>query len=503
MTCGGQCKPLLAYMILTFHFYLSADSALKVTAIQRLNMLVNMRFQILSQPYLLDRHRRRPFKLARDPLPFVPTDIGSSLFVPEEEDDDIGDLPKELRKRLAEVGWLDEKRPTNQKREWIRTPLSLLPSHVQGRNTATTTMERLQSSPTLSPISTPTKPRSSSNASDGHLNRRSSDPTNRGVKRRAVFVPALATLFPLLVSLTLDSCVDVSCAARDNVMDLLRHEPALLIRPILDLLASNNEEAATTAVQGLLHINQHLPPAMAHYTFNHLAGYLKLVSREVTPKDALRTFALVAALLSNLATQVSEMSIREIRRAKMDLFLIPSGSLWFTSSAPSGPMFPNAVPPCENPSEVPPSLVSITMIRVAQNRLFLFMLKRNPQDVQVIRKSVAYLVLPSTDALAAGRFLELSDFIPRKLFGQQVGPKPLLTTLSLMLSRSYLLLIAQIFRSMSRHLSDRSDMAVFIDGLNRILLTHGDDIGIVSQSLIGEIAMSFLIVAQSDCIVQR
>jgi len=459
-------------------------------------MLVNMRFQILSQPFLLDRNHRRPFNLARDPLPFIPTDIGSSLFVPQEDDDDnIGDLPKELRKRLAEVGWLDEKRPTDQKREWVKTPLSLLPSHVQDRNIGVT--ERLQSSP-MSPLSTPTKPRSNSDASDGHLTRRSSDPTNRGVKRRAVFVPTLATLFPLLVSLTLDSCVDVSCAARDSVMDLLRHEPVLIIRPILDLLASNDEEAATTAIRGLLHLNQHLPPAMTHYTFNHLAGYLKSIARrEVTPKDTLRSFSLTVTLLSNLATQVSEISIREIRRAKMDLFLIPSGSLWFTSSAPSGPMFPNAMSPTENPSEVPPSLMSITMIRVAQHRLFISMLKRNPQDVQVIRKNMAHLVLPSTDASTAGRFLELSDFIPRKLSAQRAGLEPLVTALSLMLSRSYLLLIAQIFRSMSRHLSDRGELAVFIDGLNRILLTHGNDIGIVSHSLIGEIVTCTLLVAHN------
>ncbi|KAG2143033.1 hypothetical protein DEU56DRAFT_884580 [Suillus clintonianus] len=458
------------------------DSAMKITAIQRLNMLVNMRFQILSQPFLSDKNRRRPFKLARDPLPFVPTDIGSSLFVPAQEDDDNEDMPKELRRRLAEVGWLDEKRPTDQKREWVRTPLSLLPSNLQDRNAGAT--ERLQSSPLLSPISSPTRPRSNSDVSDSHLSRRSSDPTSRGVKRRAVFVPALGTLFPQLVSLTLDSCIDVSCAARDSVMDLLRHEPALFIRPILDLIASNNEEAATTAVRGLLHLNHLLPPAMAHYTFNHLAGYLKFVAREVTSTGALRSFALAAALLSNLVTQVSEMSIREIRRAKMDLFLMPSGSLWFTTSFPSGPMFPKALSLSENTSEIPPSLISITMIRVAQNRLFLSMLKRNPQDVQVIRKTMEHIVLPSTDALSSARFLELPDFVPRQLFAKRDGPESILTPLSLMLSRSHLLLIAQIFRSMSSHLSDRSELTIFIDGLNRILLRHGDDIGIVSQSLI-------------------
>lgn len=42
---------------------------------------------------------------------------------------------------------------------------------------------------------------------------------------------------------------------------------------------------------------------------------------------------------------------------------------------------------------------------------------------------------------------------------------------------------------MSRHLNDRNELAVLIDGLNRILLVHGDDIGIVSQAMIGEIVL--------------
>ncbi|EEB87621.1 hypothetical protein MPER_14975, partial [Moniliophthora perniciosa FA553] len=40
---------------------------------------------------------------------------------------------------------------------------------------------------------------------------------------------------------------------------------------------------------------------------------------------------------------------------------------------------------------------------------------------------------------------------------------------------------------MSRHLNDRNELAVLIDGVNRILLEHGKDIGIVSHALIGKI----------------
>lgn len=154
-------------------------------------------------------------------------------------------------------------------------------------------------------------------------------------------------------------------------------------------------------------------------------------------------------------------------------------------------MFPRMFESYDNPFETAPShLVDITMIRLSQNMLFLSMLKRNPQDVQLIRKNMARLVLPSRDNQVDAKPLKLLDFLPHKLGTQQgvsTSRDASLTGLSLMISRSYLLLVAQIFRSMSRHLNDRNELAVLIDGMNRILLVHGDDIGIVSQALIGEV----------------
>ena len=38
---------------------------------------------------------------------------------------------------------------------------------------------------------------------------------------------------------------------------------------------------------------------------------------------------------------------------------------------------------------------------------------------------------------------------------------------------------------MSRHLNDRSELAALMDGLNRILLTHKDDIGVVARVMLG------------------
>jgi hypothetical protein len=132
------------------------------------------------------------------------------------------------------------------------------------------------------------------------------------------------------------------------------------------------------------------------------------------------------------------------------------------------------------------------MIRLAQNMTFLAMLERKPQDVQMIRKSMTRLVLPLPDSNNVNSApLQLKDYVPRRTFAERERMDPFtsdagLRGLSLMLSRSYLLLIAQIFRSMPRHSNDRNEMVVLVDGLNRILLIHGDDIGIVSHVMVGE-----------------
>ncbi|KAF8840555.1 hypothetical protein BDN67DRAFT_930122 [Paxillus ammoniavirescens] len=461
----------------------SEDEQVRIAAIHRFNVLINLRFQLLSQPFLVDRHRRRPFKIARDPLPFVATDIGSSLFVhDEEEKEEEGSMPIELRKRLAEVGWLDEKAPADQKREWTHTPLSLLPAYAMDRVVGGEGQG--SSSPSIQGPST--KPRSNSDISDPGLSRRSSDPASRGVKRRAIFVPSFAALFPDLISLASDSNYAVACTARDSILDGVRADAALFIRPILDLVANNKTEAAVTAIRGMLHLRSVLPPAAAHYIFNHLTGYLRYIAREADAQEPFRDFALCVALLSNLVTQVSEMSIREIRRAKVEVFLMPSGSLWFANTAPSGLMFPRAPSHDKSDDDRLSVLTVITMIRVSQHRLFLSLLKKNPQDVQAVRKNMTRLELPSFENTTATKSLALEDLLPHKDHTRinLSASYRKLDILSLLVSRSYLLLVAQIFRSMSRHLNDRNELAVFIDGLNRILLAHGDDIGIVGQALI-------------------
>jgi hypothetical protein len=459
----------------------SSDKDTKLQAIRKISILSNWRFQILSQHVVVDR-ARRPFKLARGPLPFVATDIGSSLYIQEDDSNELKDsLPSELRKRLAEIGWDQDDTPVDQHQEWLKTPMSLLPTYQLDR------LENTAPDPPPSPNANAITSLSGAKAEEIGLLRRNSSTGGplHGVKRRAVFVPSLALIFSRLSSLVFDANFEIASAAGEIIVDLMRNDPALIARPILDLFAGEQKDirSAVSTINAFLHVQRALPSPMSHYLFNNLAGFLKFASRHDDEHDALQDFAVTATLLAKLVTQVSGMSIREIRRAKLDAFLIPSGSLWFPSSAPSGAMFPRSFDFAHNPFDVLPShLVSITLIRVAQNMLFLAMLKRNRQDVLLVRKSMSRLVLPSLGSEVDEGGLDLSDFIPRRTTQTDNDS---LKSLSLMLSRSHILLVAQVFRSMSRHLNDRNELAVLVDGLNRIILAHGDDIGIVSHIMIG------------------
>ncbi|KAI0792519.1 hypothetical protein C8Q75DRAFT_714346 [Abortiporus biennis] len=472
----------------------STGASTRLKALRRIGALASWRFQLLSQEVILDRSHRRPFKSTRPPILFVATDIGSSLYVYEEDPDEYKNssgqvLPLELRRRLSEIGWSEENKQVDERTQWIRTPMALLPSQQ---------LDRLDHSndeqPTLvdsrSPSPEPTLSKSTSG--DTSLVRRDSSASLRshGVKRRPVFVPALASMFPRFAALVADSDYAVSNAALDLILDFMRDDPALLARSAFHLLTGDAQSvsSAVTTLRAFLHVQHTLPPAMAHHLLNHLTGYLKSSMRHTENSASLMSYAYSIPIIADVVWQVSKMSIREIRRAKVDQLLIPTGCLWFPANAPTGPLFPRSVGYHNNPFEtLPEALVYITMVRNAQTRLFLSMLKRNPQDVNIIRKNMSRLVLPGMQGKRSQDPIPLVETIPRKRDPASQPPSQderTISVLSLTLSRSYLLLVAQIFQSMSRHLNDRTELHIHMDGINRILLTHGDDIGIVAHSMI-------------------
>ncbi|KAF6764107.1 hypothetical protein DFP72DRAFT_986293 [Ephemerocybe angulata] len=401
----------------------------KLEAVRKIGILVNWRFQIMTQNVLADRSHR-PFKMARIPLPFMQTESGEK-----------SDVPTELKKQLAELGWVEhDSGPIDPQQIWIKTPMSLFPISQLDRMDVTTSLNPLDvglgqggQSPLPSPQPSPRRgargrQESAEEAQAGVLRRNStSGGPVASQKRRAIFVPPLANVFIRLTTLLHDPNFVIASTTRSILLDLMRNDPSLLSRPVMDILAGEHKdiELAISTLSNLLDVHQALPPPMSHTIFNHLMGFLKWSARQYDMPETLRDYALTLAMLSSVTTQVSGMSFREIRRSKTDAFVIPSGALWFPALG------------SQRPHDITGKVISLTVVRISQNLLFLALLKRNGPEVNMIRKSMTaeYMLQPDST----------------------------IETLSMVLARSHLMLLAQIFRAMSRHLSDRNELATMID----------------------------------------
>lgn len=470
--------PLSPIVSLRLNSTRSDNPVLRHSAIDKVAKLISWRFQISSQTVILDKTFKRPFKMTRPPISFVPTDIGSSQFIKEQggtAKDNKNTLPLELRRRLMEIGWDDEEGPLDHRLEWATTPMSLIPSIDLARlgsdEILSAGIQRMVHDTTATPAERETSMTRQSTA-DG------------AVKRRPVLVTSLLSVFPQLVSLALDPDFVVANAARNLLLEIMRDDPASLSRPLLSALTGREDEmsSAISTLREFTHISHRLPPATAHFVFTHLAGYLKFAARQMETIDALHGFAYTVPILSKLVSQVNGMVMREVRKAKLEVFLVPNLSLWFPPTAPVSPMFPQSLGDAPDPFTVSPKLRWVTMIRTAQNAILLSMLKKSPQDIHAIRKNLEGFSLPGDDHSGP---TDLVDFIPEHKGDKKETPNSVVNGLSLVLSRSYLLLVAQIFRSMSRHMNNREEFGLLVNGINRILFVHGDDLGVVTQAMIG------------------
>ena len=473
-----------------FSHLLSSEVSIRRLAVQRVATMASWRFQLLSQEVILDRNYRRPFKLTRPPIHFVPTDIGNNLFEVEEDPNDFKDskghvLPLELRRRLNEVGWAEERGEMDPRMEWIKTPVTRLPTQqldsLSSSDADSSLLEPLSPSPSPEPSPTRTSPR------DSPLSGRDSSAGHWRAKRRPVFVAGMVAFFPKLAAMTKDSDFIVANTARNLILDLMRDDPQLLARSVFHELSGDDSgvASAVTTLRNFLHCEFHLPPGTAHHILNHVVGFLKGSMRQTENVDPLLGFGYSAPIVAKLTSQVSKMSMRDIRRAKVDMLLLPSGSLWWNDALQAGPMFPRALESNYNPFEaLPAPVIWVSMVRTAQNILLLNMLRHNSQDVKVFRKNLTTLVLPIHFDDPQQNDIPLTAYIP--LQEPLPPPNATLIALSLTLARSHLLLLHQVFKSMSRHLNDREELGLLLDGINRILLAHGDDVGIVSHAVLSK-----------------
>ena len=101
----------------------------------------------------------------------------------------------------------------------------------------------------------------------------------------------------------------------------------------------------------------------------------------------------------------------------------------------------------------------------------------------MFRRSLTTLVLPVNFDSMQQSAIPLTAYVASQ--EQARAPRsPALMALALTLARSHLLV--QFFRSVTRHLNDREELALLLDGINRILLARGDDVGVVAQAMLSK-----------------
>ncbi|KAG8953844.1 hypothetical protein FRC04_001474 [Tulasnella sp. 424] len=472
MQCAEKASSTLLTMI-------QADltSSVRANAVTLVSKLFSWRLQVLSQTFFSDKSRRRPFRMTRRPISFVASDVGNARYVPPELPEQAhlqvgASLPPELRGRLLDLGWAENRNEEEQEAQrWDRAPISLLPS---------TDLELLGTN--QSKGSTDPNGDAEGRQNKGLLRRKSSGAGHiSGMRKKGIFVPPLLTLVPLVVNLLTDSDIIVSDIANNLIATLMRDDPVLLVRGLMEDLsdAMQDHEQTLNTLRLFTHAQERLPPGFVHHIFNHLAGLVRTTSRQ-SGQDIARVVARCLPILVDLVPQVCEMSYRELCRNKLDLLILPT-------LAP----IPSGLKLSPRPA-MTPGLMQATLTRTAQNLILLNVIQQSPKDINGIRKPYAQLAQLAVELedLLDLHPMTIADYVPKRKRPPRSAEEMQYLRMTSPLARSYLLMCTEMFKSLSRHMNNHAELGKYMDGISRIVLLRGDDVGIVALALIAYMAAS-------------
>ncbi|ORY29522.1 hypothetical protein BCR39DRAFT_531954 [Naematelia encephala] len=397
------------------------DSRVRRMSLCKLTILFAWRFQVLSQPVLTDR-RGPIFHFPIRTSDFVATEIGSATWVPPHDIQDAQlqkfgtALPLELRQRLMELGWTEDASIAG-KSDWEQTPVSSLPSlHYQ----LDSTMGSDGGEGKLSPMKSLMRKGSSG-----------SGVSYQGKRRKAVFAPLIMGLVneqALLLAQDIDGLTNA--VSKELVRLVQRDEPIGLLRPLTDGFGTS----FPTALGRLNAVSVDLTPAFAHGALNALVGHLKMTLR-TDPTYLFLPAALATA--SRLISNVSEMSLRDIRKNKAEHVLLPAS----IHEEEGG--FKLHGPWRDGQIEV----------QTAQLLILAAILKANPRDVYLVKKMLSNLQIQAS-----------------------------ITSISF--ARAWLLLIVDLFSTVNRNYNDRAELRHFLSNVAAILRLHGStDMLITSHAM--------------------
>lgn len=250
----------------------------------------------------------------------------------------------------------------------------------------------------------------------------------------------------------------------------------------------DQQVVAIRHIRRLLAIQAILPCGAAHRLFNHLGGILKGLSRDPKSLNSLQLFALTLPSAAALAPLVSDFSLRDLRKNKVEPLFLSTGAFWYEGAMVRAPMFPQSRP-LDDPFPfrrlaIDSTTFRVALVRVAQNSIAEGYLRKAPRDAFTLKKLLGQLSLPSMMDLPAT--LDAKVFLPRGSIAVAKMPRAQQDerSISALVARSWLLALLQVLQGLDRNFSARDELAIlFDDGVNRILLVHGDDTNLVGLVL--------------------
>ncbi|CAG8439047.1 1095_t:CDS:10 [Acaulospora morrowiae] len=467
----------------------STNALVRAMTIRKISSLFGHRNQLLSQPYVSDSSRRRPFRTQAPHILFVPTELGSQdmvmyeTFKAQEVTNDT--LSADVRKRIQELGWEEEDQSDQEQIVRVATPISLLPTFYLDEEESKNAEE-----------SASTQSNEKKNNAYTPFNNKMQLNSN---KRRTVSIPILSTFSLRFVDLLDDTHGGVYNLAKELITYFLRDDALLFLRNFFSDLGLSKSEAQKellTRIQFLVSMQHNLPSNFTYTLFNHLAGMLKWYSRD-NMDDGLSLMTYVLPILAEMVPSVNGIVVRDFRKNKIENIICNNGQFWFTEGTPIT-MFPRNLTDNQTSFDildVPLELFEVAILRIGHIHFMTNYAVKCPREVYSIKKLIhAFEPLPSCNGSGETK-AEVDDdqILPdMKKMKRWLNEHDDVFTrrrrdfklLSALRARSWLNFLLELLRRLNENYNDRNELELFLSGANNILLEHAGDFGIVGQTLV-------------------
>ncbi|KAG0253183.1 hypothetical protein BG011_006509, partial [Mortierella polycephala] len=450
----------------------SEDPHKRLSAIERLHVLFDHRNELLSQPYVIDPSSRGPFRTTTIQVPFVISEVGSNRYTMDEprwltELKSAGNFPPDIRKRFQELGWGEKDQQEMEMTRRVQTPLML--------------------------------------SWTGYLDEDYENKSNFGWthtvlpqdRHATIMIPVLNSLNLGTIELLDDKAAGVRTAASNFLSDYIRNEPVLLVRSFFAEITharSDRQRDLISRLHLLLSFSSNLPPAFAFALFNHLLGLLKWFQRN-SKSLGLDMLAAVLPLLADVVSSTNDIVFKDFKRNKVDVFFSTMGRFWFKPNLTPESMFPSKLTSFGQVLPrfgIPHQLFQMAMVNINQVQFMTSFLVRFPLEVQDIKASIgrfSRMPKPDTAVAAAGPKMEDNQYLPdvsrRKAHFIPISSTRdrSLRSLSSLRARAWLCFVLNLIQRMEKHNMEHLELMNIFNGVNVVLLEHGNDLGIVGQAL--------------------